>query len=193
MKNELRIIGGRWRSRKLKFPQSKGLRPTPDRVRETLFNWLQGEIEGAACLDLYAGSGALGFEAASRGAARVVQVENVAVVYQNLLQNRAILQANSVEVIRSDVGRFLSDRVESFDVVFLDPPFRQGLVIPCCQALETQGWLKPRAKIYIETEKELALQGLPPFWQLLRDGKSGEVSYYLWERNPSLASPPEAQ
>jgi 16S rRNA (guanine966-N2)-methyltransferase len=183
LKNELRIIGGRWRSRKLKFPDAPGLRPTPDRVRETLFNWLRWDVEGARCLDLYAGSGALGLEAASRGAARVVQVERDPRVAENLERNRRLLNADTVTVVRSEVGRFLEGRAEPFDLAFLDPPFRLGLVAPSCQALETGDWLAPRAKIYIETELG-ALDGLPPAWQTLRSGKAGEVRYYLLERNP---------
>ncbi|CAI8836005.1 16S rRNA (guanine(966)-N(2))-methyltransferase RsmD [Methylocaldum szegediense] len=182
MKNELRIIGGRFRSRKLKFPNAPGLRPTPDRVRETLFNWLRNDIEGARCLDLYAGSGALGFEAASRGAAKVVLVERDAAVCKALERNRALLNAEAVDVIQADTERFLSGTGQPFDVVFLDPPFREGLVVPCCRVLEENGWLSPRAKIYVEAESGLRLLGLPGNWRVLREGKAGEVGYHLYER-----------
>ncbi|MGX2029118.1 MULTISPECIES: 16S rRNA (guanine(966)-N(2))-methyltransferase RsmD [Methylocaldum] len=182
MKNELRIIAGRFRSRKLKFPDAPGLRPTPDRVRETLFNWLRNDIEGARCLDLYAGSGALGFEAASRGAAKVVQVERDALVCGALERNRALLNAEAVEIVQAEVGRFLEGAGQPFDVVFLDPPFHQGLVIPCCRALEGNGWLSSHAKIYVETESSFRLESLPENWRTLRDGRAGEVGYHLCER-----------
>ncbi|MGZ8245787.1 16S rRNA (guanine(966)-N(2))-methyltransferase RsmD [Methylomagnum sp.] len=185
MNNEIRIIAGQWRRRKLKFPDAPGLRPTPDRVRETLFNWLQRDLEGARCLDLYAGSGALGFEAASRGAAWVVQVEAQAAVSAALKSNRTLLNAEPVECVHADVARFLVGPAECFDLVFLDPPFRQNLIGPACDALETRGWLAPAAKIYLETERGWKPDGLPPCWRLLRDGTAGEVAYHLYQRNPS--------
>ncbi|MDD5036387.1 MAG: 16S rRNA (guanine(966)-N(2))-methyltransferase RsmD [Methylococcaceae bacterium] len=184
MKNELRIIGGTWRSRKLRFPDAQGLRPTPDRVRETLFNWLQQDLEGLLCLDLFAGSGALGFEAASRGARRVVQVERDSQVCAALKHNGALLGATGVEVIPMEVSRFLAGKAEAFDLVFLDPPFRQGLVAPCCRALEEGGWLAAHARIYVEAECELALVGLPENWQILRGKHTGGVGYHLYERAP---------
>ncbi len=182
MKNELRIIGGTWRSRKIRFPATPGLRPTPDRVRETLFNWLGQDLEGLACLDLYAGSGALGFEAASRGAKRVVQVERNSEACQALRQNCDSLQAQTVQVVTADVSYFLTRPAEPFNLVFLDPPFHQQLVVPCCQLLEEKGWLADHARIYIEVEKEKGLQGLPESWQLHRHKQAGEVGYYLYLR-----------
>ena len=181
MKNQLRIIGGSWRSRKLRFPEVPGLRPTPDRVRETLFNWLRDGLEGARCLDLYAGSGALGFEAASRGAARVVQVESDPVAFEALQRNRALLEACTVECIRADVARFLEGPAETFDLVFLDPPFRRGLIVSAAETLASRGWLAPRARIYLESERDFNPGGLPPRWHLLRGGKAGEVAYHLYE------------
>jgi 16S rRNA (guanine966-N2)-methyltransferase len=184
VKNELRLIAGQWRSRKLRFPDAEGLRPTPDRVRETLFNWLRHDVEHARCLDLYAGSGALGFEAASRGAARVVLVESDPKVFAALDQNRKLLDAGQVECSRADAARYLAGPAERFDVVFLDPPFRKDLVTPACETLEARGWLAPRAKVYIETEREWNPTGLPPYWRLLRNGTAGEVAYHLYERIP---------
>jgi 16S rRNA (guanine966-N2)-methyltransferase len=181
-RNELRIIGGSWRSRKLRFPDAPDLRPTPDRVRETLFNWLGQDLEGLSCLDLFAGSGALGFEAASRGAARVVQVERGAQACLALKQNCAVLDAQAVEVAQMDVARFLDGPSELFDVVFLDPPFRQDLVAPCCEWLERKGWLASHARIYIEAERNLPLVNLPVNWQRLRDKQAGEVGYHLYQR-----------
>ena len=186
MKNELRIIGGTWRSRKIRFPGAPGLRPTPDRVRETLFNWLGQDLEGLSCLDLYAGSGALGFEAVSRGAARVVQVDSGAQACLALRQNCALLDARAVEVAQSDVSRFLAGPGEAFDIVFLDPPFHQGAVGPCCRLLEERGWLASDARIYIETEKGLALEGLPENWKILRNKNAGEVGYHLYRREKAM-------
>jgi len=185
VKNELRIIGGTWRSRKIHFPAAPELRPTPARLRETLFNWLRQDLEGLRCLDLFSGSGALGFEAASRGAARVVQVERGAAACQALKQNCELLQARTVEVAQMDVARFLAGAAEAFDVVFLDPPFHQGLAGPCCRLLEEKGWLAPLARIYIEVERGLALANLPENWQLLRDKQAGEVACHLYQRADS--------
>lgn len=182
MKNELRIIGGLWRGRKLRFPDSEGLRPTPDRVRETLFNWLGQDLEGLSCLDLYSGSGALGLEAASRGARRVVLVEQDTQACAALRQNCALLEARQAEIIPAEVSRFLAGPTQRFDVVFLDPPFRKGLIAPACHALEAGGWLEAGARIYLEAEKSLALDGLPQNWRILRGKQAGEVGYHLCGR-----------
>jgi 16S rRNA (guanine966-N2)-methyltransferase len=175
VKNKLRIIGGDWRSRQLSFVDAPGLRPTPARVRETLFNWLQYDIFGKQCLDLYAGSGALGFEAASRGAKSVIQVENNVQACRCLKDNAlALSAADRITVVQSDVLRYLEGGAQAFDVVFLDPPFaltnppgvdlhlpagrRAGqpcvnLVVQTCLLLENNGWLAKHAKVYVETER----------------------------------------
>jgi len=186
-RNEIRIIAGEWRSRRLRFPPLEGLRPTPDRVRETLFNWLRDAIEGARCLDLFAGSGALGFEAASRGAAKVVQIERSESVCSALRHNCALLMADQVHVVRDSARRYLSRPSEPFDVVFLDPPYRRGWLTPLCGMLEQRGWLAPHAMIYLECEQELALPGLPPAWSRIREGKAGDVAYRLYQRQPRPA------
>jgi 16S rRNA (guanine966-N2)-methyltransferase len=187
VKNELRIIGGTWRSRKVRFPDAPGLRPTPDRLRETLFNWLGQDMEGLSCLDLYAGSGALGFEAASRGASRVVLVEQSGEVCWALKQQCAVLEAtHTVEVAHMDVSRFLAGSARPFDLVFIDPPFHQGLAAPCCRLLEEKGWLAPHARIYVEVERDLTLTGLPDSWQVLREKQMGEVACRLCEHLPTL-------
>ncbi|QSA98780.1 16S rRNA (guanine(966)-N(2))-methyltransferase RsmD [Methylococcus sp. EFPC2] len=183
MKNEVRIIGGSWRGRKLRFPAAPGLRPTPDRVRETVFNWLHQDLTGLTCLDLYAGSGALGFEAASRGAKSVVQVDSNADVCAALERNCALLDGHTIQVRRRDVAQFLGEAALAYDVVFLDPPFHQGLVLPCCLALEANGWLAADARIYIEAEAGLALEGLPRNWDGLRTKLAGAVGYHLYRRN----------
>jgi 16S rRNA (guanine966-N2)-methyltransferase len=184
VKNEIRIIGGTWRTRKIRFPDAPGLRPTPDRVRETLFNWLGQDLEGLVCLNLFAGSGALGFEAASRGATRVVQVERSPEACIALKQNCDQLDTRTVQIVPMDVSRFLSGTAELFDLVFLDPPFHQGLVEPCCRLLEENGWLAAHAHIYLEAEKEKFLEHLPETWQLHRQKQAGGVGYHLYKRKP---------
>lgn len=182
MSNKIKIIGGQWRSRNIIFVDSPGLRPTPGRVRETLFNWLQYDVAGSCCLDLYAGSGALGFEAASRGAKSVLQVEENALVCQHLKKNAVALAAQQIKLVQSEVFRFLASNSEPYDLVFIDPPFGKNLAVQTCQWLEDKGWLSAQAKIYVEVERNLSLQGMPEHWILLKHKTAGEVSYYLFER-----------
>ncbi|MDI1276488.1 16S rRNA (guanine(966)-N(2))-methyltransferase RsmD [Methylobacter sp.] len=183
MKNKLRIIGGDWRSRQLSFVDAPGLRPTPARVRETVFNWLQYEVFGKQCLDLYAGSGALGFEAASRGAKSVVQVESNVQACRSLKDNALALSADDrIKVVQSDVLRYLEGEATAFDVVFLDPPFGLNLVIQTCRLLEDNGWLAKHAKIYVETERHFDFSGMPENWRQLKSKSAGEVGYHLFER-----------
>lgn len=179
--NQLRIIAGCWRGRKLSFTPVAGVRPTPDRVRETLFNWLNPVIRGARCLDLYAGSGALGIEAASRGASRVVLVDSDPQVVAGLREQLQRLGASRVEVVQSTVDGFLSAAAEPFDIVFLDPPFRKGLLPSCISALECGGWLAADARVYIEAESNLELV-LPDSWELTRSKHAGLVGYHLARR-----------
>ncbi len=180
--SELRIIGGQWRSRRLPVAPVVGLRPTPDRVRETLFNWLQFKVPGARCLDLFAGSGALGFEALSREAAQVVMVEKHPVAFAQLQANVATLRAQQAELINRDALLYLQTVAESFDVIFLDPPFRQGFVDPVLSRIMQQGWLKTAGLIYLEHEAGL----VPDFdrWSLhpRRETKAGQVISVLLER-----------
>jgi len=183
VKNKLRIIGGDWRSRQLSFVDAPGLRPTPARVRETVFNWLQYEIFGKQCLDLYAGSGALGFEAASRGAKSVIQVESNAQACRSLKDNALALSADDrIKVVQSDVLRYLEGEATAFDVAFLDPPFGLNLVIQTCRLLEDNGWLAKHAKIYVETERHFDFSGMPENWRQLKSKSAGEVGYHLFER-----------
>lgn len=180
--NRLRIIGGQWRGRRLEFPDIPGLRPTPDRVRETLFNWLQSEIVGARCLDLFAGSGALGLEALSRGASRVVMVDEASAVTRQLESNLQILQADNASVARMSAQTFLERGPGDarYDVVFLDPPFGLELVSPIVQLLEKGDWLAPDALIYVETERSLHELDLPASWEPLREKHTGHVRYRLF-------------
>ncbi len=177
--NQVRIIGGTYRGRKLPVPDLPGLRPTGDRIRETLFNWLQARLPGAACLDLFAGSGALGLEAASRGAGRVVMLERAGVAAQQLRANVELLEARLAQVREVDAVSWLQEPGEPFDIVFLDPPFAEDLLGTCCELLQRNGWLKPEALIYIETDAGKGLPVLPEGWQVLREKKAGQVSYYL--------------
>ena len=184
--NNLRIIAGQWRGRKLPFPDQPGLRPTPDRVRETLFNWLQPTIEGAHCLDLFTGSGALGLEALSRGAAEATLIDSSKLVVQQLHQNLTLLNAKNARLVLASAPQWLEQQqVESarFDLVFLDPPFRQGMLESCCRLLEQKALLSERAQIYIEVERELKILDIPDNWQILRHKDSGQVSSYLCQRS----------
>lgn len=187
----MRIIGGEYRRRLLPVLDSPGLRPTPDRVRETLFNWLATAPFGARALDLYAGTGALGLEALSRGARDVLFVERNAKVAAALEANLATLGANG-QVIDGDVLGYLSavhlsathDSGTRFTLAFLDPPFRQGLAAPSCAALESGGWLAERAWIYLETESELD-PDVPSNWLLHREVHAGDSHGRLYRRQPS--------
>jgi 16S rRNA (guanine966-N2)-methyltransferase len=175
----LRIIGGRNRGRRLPIPDQAGLRPTADRVRETLFNWLAPVMSGARCLDLFAGSGALGLEAASRGAAAVVLVERNPVVARQLLANVQTLGAEGVTVVQADALAWLAGPVSPFNLVFLDPPFADALLEPACALLASRGWLAAGARVYLETGERGGFPTLPDGWELIREQTAGQVRYGL--------------
>ena len=185
----VRVIGGRWRGRRLPVPDLPGLRPTPDRVRETLFNWLAPVIEGAVCLDLFAGSGALGFEAASRGAGRVVMVEESERAAAGIRALAAELGAAGLEVHRAEALAWLRRASGCYDIVFLDPPFHRGLLAPACALLESQGLLAPGGHVYLESEAAVYEATLPAGWELVRSGKAGDVRYHLARRPTAPAAP----
>ena len=176
----LRIIGGTWRGRKLRFPASAAIRPTPDRVRETLFNWLGPATQGAHCLDLFAGSGALGLEALSRGAAHVTFIEQDAAAAQALRTLLAEWQAGDARVERADALRYLAGASRQFDIVFLDPPFGSDLLARAAVLLEERHWLKSGARIYVECAAREGLPALPRSWQPLKAKQAGEVGYHLF-------------
>lgn len=180
-KNEVRIIGGTWRSRRIRFPDRPGLRPTPDRVRETLFNWLGQDLTGKDCLDLFAGSGALGFEAASRGARRVTLVENDAAAWRALQDNRETLAADVVTAVRADALEFLKNHrdpdLQRYHVVFLDPPFADDHW-PQLLALLPQH-LMAGGLVYCERAQPLAALG---GWVVVKSGRAGQVSHQLLKR-----------
>ena len=173
-KNKVRIIGGAWRSRGITFPTLTDLRPTPDRVRETLFNWLGQDLTGKTCLDLFAGSGALGFEAASRGARRVVMIERDPAAWRALQSNAAMLGASTVELKRADALEFLRADKVCYDVVFLDPPFRTDYLAHVLPALGPR--LAADARVHIEAP---AAPALPPGWEVWRSGRAGAVTHQL--------------
>ena len=185
VRNQFRIIAGRWRGQKLTFADVAAIRPTPDRVRETLFNWLQADIAGARCLDLFTGSGALGFEALSRGAGFVQFVDLERAVCQQIQQNLKKLGNSDCAVSQRSAQDFLSGSVEPFDIVFLDPPFNQDMVYPVCEQLERDGWLNSYALVYIESEMAIDECLLPDEkWQIHRRKQAGQVHYTLITRNP---------
>jgi len=174
---QLRIIGGRWRGRRLSFPPIEAIRPSPDRVRETLFNWLQSPVVGATCLDLYAGSGALGLEALSRGAAQVSFVDREARVGRHLKETLDHLGCAQASVHVAQAQQFLEGPPRAFDIVFLDPPFASD-TLPRIGEQLAKGWLAPRAWVYIECPADMP-PAFPPSWQLHRAGRAGQVGYHL--------------
>lgn len=179
--NQLRIIGGQWRGRKLNFPTVDGLRPTPDRVRETLFNWLAPVIVDAHCLDLFSGSGALGFEALSRGAAHVDFVDTSNLVTQQLKLNLQTLQCNNASIHNSQALPWLQQPQQCYDLIFLDPPFGKNLAGDCIDAIHSQQWLKENSWVYLETSSHEPLPNIPHHWQLHREKIAGQVCYRLFK------------
>ena len=175
--NTVRIVGGLWRSRILEFPDAVDLRPSPDRVRETLFNWLGRDLTGRVCLDLFAGSGALGFEALSRGAASVIMVEKNPVVLRALRDNAAKLGATGLTVVRGDALEFARGAHSRFDVVFVDPPYRLGLQVAALDLL--RGLLAAGGRVYVEGD---AVFEPPPGWAIFRRARAGNVHFHLLVR-----------
>lgn len=175
--NQVRINAGVWRSRLLKFPDVEGLRPTPERVRQTVFNWLGQDLTGKTCLDLFAGTGAFGFEALSRNAKNVVMVENSGLAYQSLMQNQQLLDAKNSHILRQDVLAFLSQNTQLFDVVFCDPPYHKAWLEKILPSLNQH--LSPSGLLYIEAEFSLELRDLLSGWQLVKQNKAGNVYYHL--------------
>jgi 16S rRNA (guanine(966)-N(2))-methyltransferase RsmD len=178
--SRVRITGGAWRSRLVQVVDAQGLRPTPDRVRETLFNWIGQDLSGLACLDLFAGSGILGFEAASRGAAGVVLVERDPRVVATLRRNAETLGGERLEVVRADALEFAlgcARQDRKFDLVMLDPPYRQSWLERLWSVLPAI--VQQEARLYVEAEAAVA----PPTpWRISRQGRAGQVHYHLLER-----------
>lgn len=193
---EVRIIGGKWRSRKLRFPVVQGLRPSTDRIRETVFNWLTPYIEGVNVLDLYAGSGAFGFEAVSRGANSAVFIDKSKEVVEYLQKQIELFKADNCIAYASQIPfemnlftrlwpQFFSENNLTppvFDLIFIDPPFHQGLIKTTCAWLETQKYISDDAIIYLETEESLDPLPIPTHWEIIRSKTSGQVGYHLAKR-----------
>ncbi len=176
----LRIVAGNWRSRLLEIADVPGLRPTPERIRETLFNWLTTKVHGAHCLDLFAGTGALGLEALSRGARSAVFVENSASAAETLQANISALGAEGALVRQADASDFLGSEIaEPFDIVFLDPPFAAGVVADWCRLLDDRRLLARDARVYIEQDRAHSEPELPRSWQVLKNKTAGNVRYML--------------
>lgn len=184
----LRIIAGQWRGRLLPVPIAEGLRPTGNRIRETLFNWLQTRIPDSHCLDLFAGTGALGLEALSRGAAYCTLVELNAKVCQQLQANVNLLRAQNCDVVCADALRYLQQPPDRpFDVVFLDPPFAANLWQSVAEQLATRGWLHADSVVYVETPAGLHWT-MPESWRSFRQKKSGQVNYSLYHSQTDAAA-----
>lgn len=180
----IRLISGKWRGKKLPVKDKEGLRPTTDRTKETLFNWLMHDIRDANCLDCFSGSGSLAFEALSRFAKSAVLLERDKQVALQLRKNLQTLQIDNALLVETDSISYLKQpATQQFDIVFVDPPFNKGLASLCCLALEENGYLTEKALIYIEVEAQLTELDLPENWQLLKDKKTGQVAYQLYLRN----------
>lgn len=181
-RGQVRIIGGLLRGRKLVVPDEVNLRPTPDRVRETLFNWLTPAIQGAYCLDMFAGSGAIGFEALSRGAGFVVMVDQSCAVVKLLQEEKALFKVENAEIYQAKAPYELKQPTKPFDIVFLDPPFQEALLLKSCFYLEENNLLAPGAMIYLEASTNLREEELPTGWQLIKSKQAGQVAYHLVKR-----------
>ena len=178
---QIRVIAGLWRGKKINFPPNLHIRPTPDRVKETLFNWLMYKIRGACCLDLFAGSGALGFEALSRGAANLSLIDHSALVIKHLKKTVLELKHTDIEIIESAIPNYSLKFHTKFDIVFLDPPFYRDLIEPCVHWLESCCYLNTGAHVYIESEKNTSLEFIPINWTLIKEGQAGIVKYQLFQ------------
>ncbi len=179
---QVRIIGGKWRGRRLPIAHVEGLRPTPDRVRETLFNWLSSLLPGANCLDLFAGTGVLGFEAYSRGAKSVVLVDQSPIVVKQLRQIQTTLDVNAIRIHQAAVPDQLPKATEPYDIVFLDPPYTANVLFSTCTFLENNHYLANPAYIYLEANAVIQDNDLPTNWRLLKSQKAGAVFYHLAKR-----------
>ncbi|MFD2165764.1 16S rRNA (guanine(966)-N(2))-methyltransferase RsmD [Thalassotalea euphylliae] len=178
--SNIRIIGGKHRGRKLPVLNAEGLRPTTDRVKETLFNWLMMSIHDSHCLDCFAGAGSLGFEAYSRGASSVTMLELNKDVAKQLQVNKQALSADTINVVTVDALQFLQAPNNKIDIAFVDPPFHQGLTQKTIDMLAA-GWLAPGANVYVEQESQLVEPSVPESWQLIKEKTAGQVTYRLYE------------
>lgn len=186
--NTIRINAGEWRSRLIKFPDADGLRPTPERVRQTLFNWLGQDLTGQTCLDLFAGTGIMGFEALSRNATAVTMIEKSVPAYKALISNQQILKADRANIFNQDALQFLSTNKQKFNLVFLDPPYHQQWLNKVLPLLNVH--LQDNGLVYVEAE--YAIGTIPEFsadWQVLKQGKAGNVFYHLLKSRHGTSIP----
>ena len=178
--NQVRILAGQWRGRKINFSPLKNLRPTGCRIRETLFNWLQPHIANSTCLDLFAGSGILSFEALSRGANKVLTLDASAQIIQTIQQQAMQLKTSQLQATQQDAYQFIQQTsTQTYDIIFIDPPFLDQRLTEICAALANNHWLKPKGLIYVEKDKQQIFTA-PVAWQLLKDKTAGAVSYQLY-------------
>jgi len=180
---QVRIVAGKFRGRRLQVIDSPGFRPTPDRVKETVFNWLQPYLPGSRCLDLFAGSGALCLESLSRGADAVTMVEKSSAVAKNLQKNIDSLGADDATLVNTDALQFLVRTPTPFDIVFVDPPFSESALINQCLHLLQGGWLRSGGLVYVEASSDFEDLQYPAEWKLLKNKKAGQVGYYLLQAN----------
>ena len=180
--NQVRIIGGQFRSRKIGFPEVKGLRPTHDRIRETLFNWLGNQVVEASCLDLFAGSGALGFEALSRGASEVTFVDSQAAVVAALNKSCELLKVKA-NIIQTTFQTYLSESNSAFDIIFLDPPYDANFLMPAISQIVKQQWLKPDGLLYCEAAKGFDWSALPTSLKLHKESSTKTIDYRLYKNS----------
>src|SRR3990167_2211200 len=188
MKQQVRIIGGKLRGKKISFPAIDGLRPTPNHIRETLFNWLMHSVRGARCLDAFAGSGALGFEAFSRGAGQVVLIEASAIACHHLQQiARDFITAGApgdteprLQVIHADSTHYLKTHPEPFDIIFVDPPFAKACSLQFIDLIQTNNTIKPGGLLYLEAPRLFTLD--PEHWATLKSNRAGNVYYSIYEK-----------
>lgn len=183
--NQVRIIGGNFRGQKITFSNSQGLRPTGNRIKETLFNWLASSILNSNCLDLFAGSGSLGIESISRGAKSVTMIEKNRSAFVAIKKSCSRLGIKDISLVETDSMKWLAHKndLESFDVVFLDPPFDSDLISSCCELLEKNLFLAKSAYIYIETTRNHRILTVPDNWKLVKEKNTGQVAYKLYLRN----------
>jgi 16S rRNA (guanine(966)-N(2))-methyltransferase RsmD len=172
--NQVRINAGVWRSRLLKFPDVEGLRPTPERVRITVFNWLGQDMTGKTCLDLFAGTGAFGFEALSRNAKNVTMIENSNLAYKSLIQNQTLLKAENCQILSQDAMQFLTNNTQKFDIIFCDPPYNKGWITKILPLLNQH--LNENGVVYVEAEFEIKSN---ENWQMMKQNKAGNIFYRL--------------
>lgn len=185
---KIRIIGGQWRGRKLIVPDMPDLRPTPDRVRETLFNWLSPIIQDSYCLDAFAGSGILGFEALSRGASGVVMIDQSKQIVKILQEEALMLKTSIADIYQAKLPFGIKKPKQKFNIVFLDPPFQQNLLFTTCDYLEKNDFLAENAYIYLEAPQAIKPEQLPSNWNFLKNEKAGQVAYHLAIRQDILST-----